>query len=341
MENEKYVRRIQLVAGSTYAVALPKHWAKDNNIRKGSLVEVTVLPGGGILIEPVKEETNRGLEKNKTVAKVEFSADKYSRALREIISSYIAGAEVIEVYYNLSESEIVDKLMEQLHNILLGVEVLEREPGIVRLYAVLDDYAVSFWDGYSKMKRAVIGMLKTMDSAISSDDETLARLVIRRDDMVDRLYLYLVRQMTRSLLEARAKMALGLESPAEAPHIFLAIKSLERIGDHSTIIASIAIESGGPKHLKEIQYYLGKTQEIVMKASSLIEKPDKDEADKQATIASSLRKTLRELSDKWSPFLARAATSLERINGYAQDVLEASIDIQTIRDRASFIEALK
>jgi len=325
--SREYVRRVQLVGGSTLTIALPKEWALENRVTKGSELRITVLPGGGLLVEPLGRTDRKSSEWN---ARVVMESGNYSGVLRRVVSYYVAGARVIDIVYDERSAREAEALAEQLRSILLGVEVLESEPGKISLYAVLDNYSVGFWDAYMKMRRAVIGMIESLEAAARSGDRGLAAAIVRRDDIVDRLYLYLVRQLTTSLIEGRARASLGLSSPAEAPHLFLAMKSLERIGDHITIISSI-LGKAGPALLRERLEQVAETRRIVSEASKLVKEPDPGLANSLANAASRLRKTLS--SARLEGPLWAVVSSLARINGYAQDILEASIDIQTIRSR--------
>ncbi len=324
----EYVRRVQLVGGTTYAVALPKDWAVSHGLVKGSRLRLTVLPSGQLLIEPYREDERRGESRH---VRVEYSPGDYSGGIRRIVSYYVAGADVIEIAYPEEAAGEVERLVDQLRNILLGVEVLEVEPGVYRLYAVLDDYRMGFWDAYRKMRRAVTGMMESLETAITRGDSRLASEVAKRDDIVDRLYLYLVRQLTRSLLLGSTVGNLDL-TPAEAPHVFLGVKSLERIGDHTTIVSTLASRS--IRGLTQLTRYMGELRGIVSEAARLLEEPSLEEANRWANQASRLARELRRVRDEntSNPPLSHAALSLARISGYAQDILEAAIDRTIIRE---------
>ncbi|MEB3861597.1 MAG: phosphate uptake regulator PhoU [Desulfurococcales archaeon] len=320
------VRRIQLVGGSTYIVSLPKEWVETHRLGKGSQVIVSTLPDGSLLIKPLA-----GGERPERRAVVEARGG-YGRLLRAVISSYIAGARVIEVRYSVEQHETVMEVVSQISRILLGVEMLDSEPGLVRLYSVLDDYAVSFSDAYAKMRRGVEGMLESLTRGLEEDNKVLIMATIERDDLVDRLYLYLARQMTRALLEGRATQVLGISSAAEAPYIFLALKSMERIGDHATIIARIALSSG----LTPLKPHLGIVREVasmVHRATGLLPGSGTvEEAQDTADKASAIRRRVRELRDRSRRLPeVRALDSMERIAGYTQDMAEAVINIASIR----------
>ncbi len=323
------MRRIQLVGQGTYIVALPKSWVIERKLSKGSLVKIKTLPSGELLVEPFRESSRR----DEKTAVVELTRNNYETALRSIISYYIAGASLIEIRYSLELDKRVAQLIDQLRRILLGVEVLEVEPGAIKLYAVLDDYAVDFWEAYSKMRRGVVSMIEDLELVVEEGNRKLAGLIVERDDIVDRLYLYLVRQLTKSLLEGRASSVIGLATPAEAPHVFLAIKSLERIGDHITIIASLVYsEALSPVELRDYLDKIKETKTYVVQATRLLREPEADKADRLIGSVSKLRRELSIIRDlATGKQITQAISSLVRINSYTQDILEVIIDVTKIR----------
>ncbi len=326
------IRRIQVVGGTTYTISLPRSWVIEAGLGKGSLVSLETLPDGSLLIKPVKEGVRERPAKNTVI---EYRGEGFSRLLRTIISHYIAGARSMEIRYREEDYSTVKKVLEQLLEILFGVELLESEPGLFKLYSVLDDYAVGFWDAYRKMRRGVIGMLEGLIRGITEENRVLLEATVERDNLVDRLYLYLVRQMTRALLEGLAHQVLGVRSTAETPHTFLAIKSLERIGDHTVIIARLSLEDGGLDKIRPYLDDLRQVSECVHNATSLLEDPGTstlDEAHRIADMSAAVRRRLRdEKTRERSLHATRALDSMERIASYAQDITEAVINIATIR----------
>lgn len=323
------IRRIQVVGGSTYIVSLPKEWVESHGMGKGSQVSLSMLPDGSLILKPLE-----GGERRPERRAVVQAGGGYGRLLRAIISSYIAGARVIEVRYRVEEHGTVMEVVGQLSRILLGVEMLDSEPGMIRLYSVLDDYAVGFREAYSKMRRGVEVMLESLTRGLEEGSDLFIRATVERDDLVDRLYLYLARQMTRALLEGRAAQVLGISSAAEAPYLFLALKSIERIGDHATIIARIALGGG----LEEVRGYTGLLRGVsamVHAATGLLVSPGEEatgEAQEIADNASKLRRKIRGERERAGGLArVRALDSMERIAGYTQDIAEAVINMSTIR----------
>ena len=324
-------RRVQVTGGSTYIVSLPKEWVRLQGIERGSLVEVEVLPDGSLLIRP-GESGGRGREKR--VAVVSARDKKPAMIIREIVSLYVAGYDVIELSYSDRDYEAVAAARNVLSRILLGFDVLEEERGRTRFYVVLDEGSIGFWDAYSRMARTATSMLETLSEAVEKLDSRLASMVAERDDLVDKLYLLQSRQLTLALMGEESLEELGLTTYAEALHIFLAIKSIERIADHATLIAEAFQASPEPIAECNAAAILRAEAGLLRKASKLLEKPDPAAAHQLAEESGETRRATRKCKERGTGAEElRAYDSMERIAGYLQDIAEAAIDVISIRSK--------
>ncbi|HMO25232.1 MAG TPA: phosphate signaling complex protein PhoU [Tepidisphaeraceae bacterium] len=89
------------------------------------------------------------------------------------------------------------------------------------------------------MANTVVGILRDTVKAFNLNDESLARQVLRGDDLVDALYHQIVQEMLHTLENDPASAS------RELANIMIA-KNLERIGDHCTNIAEdiVYVHSG-------------------------------------------------------------------------------------------------
>ena len=84
------------------------------------------------------------------------------------------------------------------------------------------------------MSTSVLSTLSDTNKAFNLLDDTLARQVLRGDDIVDALYHQIVQDMLTLLESDRRKANADLSS-------IMIAKNLERIGDHCTNIAEAVI----------------------------------------------------------------------------------------------------
>ena len=81
-----------------------------------------------------------------------------------------------------------------------------------------------------EMARETIWMVKSSIDAFVSRDRSLARKVIRHDDVVDQLFVHIKDELI-TLIEQR------VDAGSQAIDLLMIAKYLERIGDHATNIA--------------------------------------------------------------------------------------------------------
>ncbi len=328
-----YYRKVQIVGKSTFIISLPKDWVKLYRIEPGAILVVRKNPTGSLVIEP----PTAGLGKEKNVAKVELEPEDIGKTIRECISAYIAGYNEIIVLFDEKYREKAIELRKLLEEIALGLSVLEEGPNFLKFYIVIDPRSMKFLDVISRACKVTKSMISDISRACISLEKTLLESVIERDQLVDKLYILALKQLTGALLGNFRISELGLRTMAETIHIFIAIKSIERIADHATIIASELLRLGPEKcsSKNEIVDMLNIAESLVSNTCSSLIQLSKIKAHEIARKASKLRERVRGVRDreilKGNILALRVFDSIERIAGYLIDISEAMIDISTIR----------
>jgi phosphate uptake regulator len=80
-------------------------------------------------------------------------------------------------------------------------------------------------------------MHKDAMSSLAELNHELAKEVLKSDDEVDRFSLYILRNLVMATQNERVLREIGLKSPADCLSYRVAVKSIERIADHSYGIA--------------------------------------------------------------------------------------------------------
>jgi len=331
-QKDLYYRRVQLVGKSTYIVSLPKEWARVMGIKPGSLITMRIDPAGFLIIEapPKKKSVRR-------VAKVELSSDDIGKVIRECISAYIAGYDEIEIVFDEKYRDVAVRVRKILEEIALGLSLLEETPNSLRFYTVVDPRSMRFMDVLSRACRVANSMLTDIRGACERGEQRTLEGIIERDQLVDKLYILALKQLTGALLGEFRLSELELKTIAETLHIFIAVKSVERIADHATIIASELLRIG-MKACNEGKWFLDmlkSLESLLSNACKALLKVSKEEAHRIAREAALMRVKAREAREsealRGNVAILRIADSLDRIAGYLMDIAEATIDIETIR----------
>ncbi|MGC8836683.1 MAG: PhoU domain-containing protein [Infirmifilum sp.] len=178
METRRIVR-----IGSSFYVALPKTWVQER-VGGNGIVALTVEEDGSLKITPF---SIRKQDEKKQVSLL-CSKDLF----RNIVSAYLRGFEVIEITMNPECRDDVLRTVERARQLLLGLELVGEEPGLV----VLQSFTRPDYDLDSlvqRMSSTTLSMLNLSFRVVETGDLSLAEKILYMDDIVDRLYFLAVR----------------------------------------------------------------------------------------------------------------------------------------------------
>ena len=227
------LRRIQITGGSTYIVSLPKTWAESMKLRAGDYVQIIPQPDNSLLLIPRRERVEKPLE---AVLKVSPESSPEEVA-RELIACYLAGYDTIKVRFSGRVDEYKSYLKKIMRTKLIGLESVEESTDYIVIRCLLGyvDFPIS--DALNRMYLMALSMCKDALKALKEREHVLVKDVIQRDDEVDRLYLFCIRQLKSAVENAILMRELGLKSTRECLGYRLIIKSIERVADHAVSIA--------------------------------------------------------------------------------------------------------
>jgi len=336
-------RRIQLTGGGSYIVTLPKEWVQLHNLSKGSEVSIILEPDGSLRIEPVSSARE---QRRSIIAKIRAEPQwDFWRIARRVISYYIAGADIIEVIFSsTSSSQIARQLREFIASRLIGVEVVEESSSSIVFQVIADMASLPLDVSIKRLIKAVGFMLEDVIDGLRRGARDILAEVDERDDVVDKFYMFISRQLVSVLAGYKSPAEIGLDNLADASLIMTAAKHLERAGDHATNIASAAIELldagvefnvgclvGIPEHLREIlnHYRL---------ATSTFLNPNPPRADEGIEEGIKLKKRnddiLKSITCERDPplmlLIRRIMESSRRIIDYNIDLLELALNRSTL-----------
>ncbi len=333
-------RRIQLVGGTTYAVTLPKRWAERLGLRPGTEVTLRLQPDGSIVIRKPDTPASMG----EAVIEVE-AGSTCPKLIREVIVRYVMGFETLRlVFPEQSPLQLKNCLMDFVSSRMIGVEVIEEYSDTVILQCFTPPDMVSVNKVLGRMSRTAIHMLKDAINGVVEGNMGLLEDVVRRDDVVDKFYLYLLKQLGGVLSGRIDPKQVGISSAMEAPFLMIAAKYVERVGDYSELISRTWLSSGSivardvVSKLAELAHPVSEVLERAV--SSLLNPGNTEEIHGIIDYSLALRARLRE---KGSKVLAETGNpeaivpvktlvdSLTRVTEYAADIAEAALHIASIR----------
>jgi phosphate uptake regulator len=322
-------RKVQVTGGSTYTVSLPKGWATENDVSAGSIVEFH-SEEDLLLLAPRREE-------GRIEGSLDISGmDDAHELTRAVMTMYVSGFDVIRLEagrITASQRRIIRDATQGL----VGLEVIEETTEHVVLQDLLDSSELSIYNAITRMRLVSLTMLEDAVEALVTGDDELALDVKERDDDVDRLWYMISRVFRTVLRNPTAANEIGF--PRDTCFDFQSgARQLERIADHATKIADLALEveqipESATDPLEALQAEASEVPETAMDA--LLE----DDSDRAVEMANEARRqivgvdeTVREVDDQirdLDPQLAQVlglvVDSLSRTADYGGNIAESAL----------------
>ncbi|QOJ79331.1 phosphate uptake regulator PhoU [Infirmifilum lucidum] len=334
MSTMRLVRRVQLTGGSTYIVSIPKEWAASVGISKGSLVTLTLEHDGTIRVIPSAKKPQAATTAEVTVAK----DTSQGAVVREVMSKYLVGYKTIHLKFLRDDPELRRVLKEVAVKKLIGAEVLHEDSHEMTIQVLVNIEDLPISSIILKMRDTNRSVLKDAMDAIRRRAAGSLNLeeLLARDDIVDKLYLYGLRQLNTALKGYISLEEIGLSRSEEVLSYSMVLKNLERIGDHAVNIAintrNIPGEFPG---LEDLLLYGEEVTAFFEKSVKTFLNRDKKTAnDLLDAKAVELREIEKRLTSIYSIGDAQLLTTLRIIAGsyrrvadYSSDILEATIDL--------------
>jgi len=323
-------RKVQVTGGSTYTVSLPKEWATDNDVSAGSIVEFHSEED--LLLLSPRDESGR------SEGALDITGLEDERELnRAVMTMYVSGFDIIRL-----ESKRITaaqrRVIRDATQGLVGLEVIEETSDRVVLQDLLDSSELSVHNAITRMRLVSLTMLADAVESLTENDDELAHDVMERDDDVDRLW-YMVSRVFRTVLR-NPTAANEIGFPRETVFDYQsAARQLERIADHATKIADIAleIEEGSTTEAEALVELQEEAVEVPEKAMDALFEDDPDPATEMANEARAMIPTIdekarevdnsiRQLDDpQRAQRLGLVVDSLSRTADYGANIAESAL----------------
>jgi len=199
MERELGYRTVQSTGRGSFVMSLPKKWAQEIGIDKGSLIAIKIMEDMSLVLIPRKMEEKRN-EKSEVLKEYFIKTNQRSdteSVCRRITSLYATGAELIHLNFKDMDNsrEFKTAVTNLVRNLLLGTEIVEESTEGMSLQVLINHPELPIEKAISRMANLSISAHRDSIVALGNLEEAKLQYIYRRKMDVERLNLYVIRQL--------------------------------------------------------------------------------------------------------------------------------------------------
>ena len=199
MERELGYRTVQSTGRGSFTMSLPKKWAQETGINKGSQIAVKIMADRSLVLIPRKMEEEKN-EKSEMLKEYFIEINQRSDAesvCRRMTSLYATGAEMIHLSFKDAEQikEFKTTVTNLVRNLLLGTEIVEETTDEMSLQVLINHPELPIEKAINRMANLSISAHRDSILALGDLEQDKLQYINRRKMDVERLNLYVVRQL--------------------------------------------------------------------------------------------------------------------------------------------------
>src|SRR6188472_1120846 len=227
----KYARRLQKI-GSSMLVSLPSEWIKNHNLKKGNMVLIEINRDNSISLF----SSDVGNEDMKEVT-IPYTHASIDSLVNQIYGAYLLGYNIIRIkgksQISFDNRELIKHIMQKL----VGLEIIDEDGFNIISQFLLDANALNAEKILRRMSSIIAGMYRDTLEGLRSKENSIGKLIMSRDDEVDRQYFLLVRLIRSAMVDQKLAGKLNL-SNIDILDYRIAANHLESAGDYIVDFAS-------------------------------------------------------------------------------------------------------
>jgi phosphate uptake regulator len=241
LAENREVRKIQFTGRSTFILSLPKNWMKEMQLKAGDLVSVVREANNSLSIIP---NDMRALSSTLEAITIVSDRENTNSLKRKVISIYLSGYNTIHLRSKTGRINPAqrDAVREVVRRNLVGTEIIADSSDVITIQVLLTLPELSVNTAVRRMFLLASSMHKDAMLSLAENNHELANAVVKSDDEVDRFSLYILRNLVIATQNERVLREIGLKGPADCLSYRVAVKSIERIADHSSGIADKSLK---------------------------------------------------------------------------------------------------
>jgi len=213
-------RKIQLIAGATYSVSLPKEWVKKNNLKEKEEILLYERNDRTLVISPYSIKESKPND-------ISLNVDDYAPTIDQVLFAiYYIGIENITLFSMKELSkEVKAKIRKTLSN-MSGTEIIQEDQQKIIIKVLIDK---SKLDIFQIVYR--IGLILDLSISNIIGQFNLSEIKMNETE-IDRLYHLIAKIVSLSLIDSNILHSSNIKNVSFIPSYFLIGKRLENIADN-------------------------------------------------------------------------------------------------------------
>jgi len=327
------IRRVQMTGGSSFIVTLPKDWAESVGLKKNDSLRLSPQQDGSIIITTADSDpSSTYVTKTMNVS----GLTDPDLIFRMLVGAYMSGFSLIEIVSSSRLSNTVLDVVGKMTQMAIGLEIIEEYDHKIVLKDLVDPSEMKMSKSLERMRVLVRNMLTDVSSVLKNDDPSSINDIITRDNDVDRLGWLITRQTNMFQRDIGLLKKIGMDH-SEITSNYTIGRIIERIGDHTVVIAGNSGRIIGDPEFKELRdetsEFCDAVISIFMKSLSTVNSNDpklaSDCVNECRELGESIKGLNRHALEKGYDITLSVtvmAGSLRRVCEYSMDIAELAIN---------------
>ncbi|RLI05702.1 hypothetical protein DRO26_01420 [Candidatus Bathyarchaeota archaeon] len=342
-EDEKIMesRKVQVSAGGSFFIVLPKEWSKKLGLKRGGRVNVFMEEDGSVRLLPaeVTREYTRIATLNVDEQTNPKSVDLFLKA------NYMGGCNIVDIKSKKRIDPNLKKAIKASVSELIGVETAEETSDRLSLRAIVDPTGFPLENLFKRVCNLSISMFTDTVKAFRERDLELANDVIERAGEAMKLYRLMVRQVMLAHADRVIAKNLGIDRTTECITLGIVARDVSRLVYHISSMASQVREI-----LKSGITYNEKVNDLLFRlfdaALDMVQNTFKAFMERNTQLASEVMermKTIRELDElitKEAFETVKDVQSAIRLTAVVREVRRVAGHAVAVADDAIFNETV-
>jgi phosphate uptake regulator len=249
-EKDLGYRRVQCTGRGSYIISLPKEWVETLGLTRGSEIAFSIEADSTLTLVPrkiIEKEGKSDASKPKEYCINVDPKEPAQSTFRMIRALYAIGAEIIRVKFKIVQdptkykneiknvqdpSKIKNEIKSFARDNFLGSEIIDETRDEITLQILIKYSEFPIEKAVRRMAIVALAANRDAIAALKDNDTSLFDSVITAHNDVNRLGLYIIRQLKHGI-ERNLYRELGFGTPKEFLLYRMAVKDIENIGDNA------------------------------------------------------------------------------------------------------------